>query len=374
MARVALLLSAILLSIVAPARAESVPAAGVHRYLYVASPGVRNLLEYGGHGVLVFDIDRGHAFVRRIPSRGLDPKSGKPLNVKGICASAATGRLYVSTLRYLTCHDLTTDAILWEREYPGGCDRMAISPDGRAIYLPSLEGPHWHVVDGASGDVIKQVVPNSGAHNTVASLDGRYVFLAGLKSPHVSVLDAASNEVVRTVGPFSAPVRPFTLNGAGTRLFACVNDRLGFEVGDAATGKVLAAVDVPGMRKGKPKRHGCPSHGIALTPDETELWVTDAVNRSLHIYDATVMPPTKKGESIVLRDEPGWVTFGLDGRFAYPSTGEVIDARTRKFVAYLKDENGRDVQSEKMLEIDFGADGKPVVAGDQFGVGRRVLR
>ncbi len=53
------------------------------RYLYVAVPGVRDLLEYGGHGILVFDIDDGHKFVRRIPARGVDEK-GKPLNVKGI--------------------------------------------------------------------------------------------------------------------------------------------------------------------------------------------------------------------------------------------------------------------------------------------------
>src|SRR6478735_934509 len=78
----------------------------IHRYLYVATPGVRNLLEYGGHGVLVFDIDHDHKFVRRIPSKGMD-QAGKPLNVKGICASAATGRMYVTTLRFLTCYDLS---------------------------------------------------------------------------------------------------------------------------------------------------------------------------------------------------------------------------------------------------------------------------
>ena len=31
---------------------------GVRRLLYVASPGIRNYLEYGGHGLLVFDIER----------------------------------------------------------------------------------------------------------------------------------------------------------------------------------------------------------------------------------------------------------------------------------------------------------------------------
>jgi hypothetical protein len=73
-------------------------------------------------------------------------------------------------------------------------------------------------------------------------------------------------------------------------------------------------------------------------------------------------------ESIKLRDQPGWITFSIDGQYAYPSTGDVIETRSRKIVASLKDEMGRDVQSEKLVEIDFqGAD--PVRAGDQFGVG-----
>src|SRR5437764_14353889 len=57
------------------------------RLLYVAEPGIRNYLEYGGHGVLVFDIDQGHKFLRRIKSAGIDPKTGKPENVKGSCPS-----------------------------------------------------------------------------------------------------------------------------------------------------------------------------------------------------------------------------------------------------------------------------------------------
>ena len=36
--------------------------------LYVASPGTRNYVEYGGVGILVFDIDKGYRFVRRIPT------------------------------------------------------------------------------------------------------------------------------------------------------------------------------------------------------------------------------------------------------------------------------------------------------------------
>jgi hypothetical protein len=64
------------------------------------------------------------------------------------------------------------------------------------------------------------------------------------------------------------------------------------------------------------------------------------------------------------------VTFGLDGKYAYPSTGDVIDAKSKKIVAVLRDEHENRVQSEKMLEIDFGADGRVTKAGDQFGIGR----
>jgi hypothetical protein len=116
------------------------------------------------------------------------------------------------------------------------------------------------------------------------------------------------------------------------------------------------------------KRHGCPSHGVGLTPDEKEIWVTDGANSHMHIFDATELPP-RQVASIPLRDQPGWITFSLDGRYAWPSTGDVIDTRTRKLVTQLQDEHGRDVQSEKMIEIHFQGP-LPLTTGDQFGLGR----
>ena len=119
---------------------------------------------------------------------------------------------------------------------------------------------------------------------------------------------------------------------------------------------------------GMTHRHGCPSHGIGFTPDEHEIWVCDAHNKRVHYFDATVMPPKQLG-SVLLRDEPGWVTFSIDGRFAYTSSGDVIDVATHQIATTLEDEQGRHVGSEKMLEIDFKGD-QPVRRGDQFGLGR----
>jgi len=346
---------------------EDGPAATNHRRLYVAAPGIRDYLEYGGHGLLVYDVERQHRFMKRIPTRGLDLK-GKPLNVKGICASAQTKKLYISTNKQLMCIDLVNEKLLWEKSYELGCDRMAITPDGSRIFLPSFEGPLWYVVRAEDGEVIGRITPDSGSHNTLVGLGGKEAYLAGLKSPFLTVADTRSLQVVRKVGPFSAGIRPFTINGRETLCFVNVNELLGFEVGDLITGKKLYRVEVQGFGTGPTKRHGCPSHGIALSPDEKELWLTDAFNSPIHIFDATVMPP-RQAAQVKLRDQPGWITFGIDGRFAYPSTGEVIDAHSRQIVSTLKDENGTDVQSEKMVEVDYSGAG-PVQTGDQFGLGR----
>ncbi|MGI8602221.1 MAG: YncE family protein [Verrucomicrobiales bacterium] len=346
--------------------ALSAVAGGERRFLYVAVPGVRNYLERGGHGLLVFDIDDGHRFVKRIACRGLNSES-KPENVKGICANAATGLVHIATLTKLQCLDLVSDGLKWERAYPGGCDRMALSPDGRTMYLPTLEKDDWHVIDAVTGEVRGKISPKSGAHNTVWGPAGKAVYCAGLRSPMLTLADPKAPTILREAGPLSAPIRPFTVNGSETLAFCCVNDLLGFEVADLETGKLLHRVEVPG--KAFPvARHGCPSHGIALTPDEREIWVAGAHDRKVHVFDAKSEPP-KLLESIALRDEPGWVTMSIDGRLAWLSTGEVIDIPSRKIVAALTDEDGRAVHSEKLIEIDF-KDGRPVGAGCQFGLGQ----
>ena len=342
--------------------------AALERRLYVVCPGIRDYLEFGGAGILVFDIDRGHKFVKRIETPA--SREAKPDNIKGVCADAASQRLYFTTRSKLNAMDLVTEQPLWEQALPGGTDRMSITPDGKLLYVPSFEKDTWNVVDAASGELLTSIETKSGAHNTVVSRDGRRMYLGGLKSPLLFVADTSTHEIVEKAGPFSGAIRPFTVNGARTRAYICVNGLLGFEIGDLTDGKNLHRAEVQGFKTGPVKRHGCPSHGIGLTPDEKEIWVVDAFNQRVHVFDNTVEPP-KQTTSISLREQPGWITFSLDGKYAYPSTGEVIDAASKKILTALADEKGQAVHSEKMVEIDF-RDGRPVAAGDQFGVGRVV--
>jgi hypothetical protein len=357
-----------------PARAPMARDGAVHRYLYVAAPGVRNYLQYGGHGLLVFDMDNHFALVRRIATGGLDDK-GQPSNVKGVAVSLFTHCIYISTIQTLQCLDLVTEKTIWEKGYAGGCDRMSVSPDGRIIYLPSFEGDDWKEVDAVTGDVLHRVITRSGSHNTIYGPDGKKVYLEGLHSDYLAVVNTGEQafgselrQVASQVGPFANHIRPFTIDAAQTRCYVNVDSLLGFEIGDLQTGKKTAHIEVKGFHTGPVKRHGCPSHGIALTPDEREIWLADAFNERIHLFSLGKKEIAQTG-SIKLSDQPGWITFSINGEYAMPSTGDIIDAHTKKIVASLQDETGARVQSEKMVEIQF--DGKnPVKAGDQFGIGR----
>jgi DNA-binding beta-propeller fold protein YncE len=354
------------------------------RFIYAALPGVGggNNMSYGGAGILVFDIDRDHKFVRRIPLQGTpDPPfvpnpngrggRGGQEAIKGIAAHAGTARLYVSTGRRVVAYDLVSDKLVWEQTYEGrGTDRIALSPDGKTLYAPVLGGPKWVVADALTGAPIATIDKPGTAHNTQFSDDGGRVYLESQgNTKTMSVVDAKTRAIVKEIGPFGNVVRPFTFNGRQTLLYANINDLLGFEIADLNSGTIVAHVEVPGVTPGRSPTHGIPSHGIAITQDESEIWVADNANNFVRVFDAAGMPPTLK-TSVKVRDEPGWITFGIDGRLAYPSTGDVIDVKTKRIVATLQDEHGVHVESEKLLEVDFSG-GKPIAAGDQFGKGKK---
>src|SRR5262245_18642602 len=207
-------------SLTAPFAATAAAQPPVSRLLYVVCPGIRNYLEFGGAGILVFDIDNGHKFVKRIETTA--SKVEKPRNIKGVVASPATKKLHFTTPETLFCFDLLTEKTDWAKELPLGCDRLASTPDGRTLFMPSFEKDTWNVTDAATGNVLTVIETKSGANNTICSLDGTRAYLAGLKSPYLFVADAMTHKVIDKVGPFAASIRPFTVNAAKTLCFVNV--------------------------------------------------------------------------------------------------------------------------------------------------------
>ena len=284
--------------------------------------------------------------------------------------------IYVATRGRLGAFDLATEKKVWENTYDGQCcERPQISPDGSFLYVGSDLKDFWYVVNPRTGALIaKAVSPLSpNAHNLNLSADGKLAFM----SPNGKVMGIAetvNHKLVKTI-TFSDNIRPFVLNHDSSLIYANINNLLGFEIADVASGKIIHHVEVQGF--GWPKNwqvsprpripHGCPSHGIALTPDEKEVWIVDALNQYIHIFDNTQMPP-RQIDSIKTTAGPYWITIGLDGKLAYISSGDVIDIKTRKIVGKMKDEYGRPMYSEKLLDMVF-ENGKLTRVANQFGNG-----
>jgi hypothetical protein len=79
------------------------------------------------------------------------------------------------------------------------------------------------------------------------------------------------------------------------------------------------------------------------------------------------MPP-KQIESFKTTGGPFWIMPSIDGKRVYCSSADVIDVKSRKIIAQLKDEFGRPMYSEKLLDMVF-TNGKLTQVANQFGNG-----
>jgi DNA-binding beta-propeller fold protein YncE len=218
------------------------------------------------------------------------------------------------------------------------------------------------VIDAETGAEQARITLPPRSHDTIVSLDGQRVFME-TKSPTASlyVADTASNQVIETIGGYccSGVLAPFAINGTGTRVVNNVNGYAGFQLADATLGEVIAYI---------PFASGQGGHGIAWTPDEREVWIDDGGLPEVHVFDMQASPPQER-PLLAVSHVPHWLTFGIDGRFAYVAgrkgsedLTDVIDVATYQRVGSLG-------PSEDLLEVDI-ADGSLVAVGNQFGIGR----
>jgi len=344
---------------------------GISRLLYVTDP----------QGISIYDINQGHKLLRKLTVEN----SG---DYKGIAASPALGKLYLTSYKQddLICVDLATEKVDWRKHIGNYADSMAMTPNGLRMYLPFRNESYWKVVDAKTGDTAASIETEHGEnydvhpignpvgpHNTWMNPKGTRAYLEVLTVPYVRIVDTATNQVIGKVGPFSKGVRPFAVSDDEKYLYANVDGLLGFEVaavrdGSNWGGKKLYRVEtktpaerlaqIPNPPAHRP--HSTPSHGIALSRNQREVWVADSTYGYVYVFDVSSLPP-KQIASIPLyqktteQPHPGWISFSIDGRYAYPDGGAVIDAATKKIAARIP-------TSEKLIEIDF-RDGKAIAAG-----------
>lgn len=314
----------------------------------------------------IYDINNDHQLNHsfEVPGTG---------EFKGISADAIRGKLYLSSYvnDQFVCIDLLTEKVDWSLKILGYPDSHAMTPNGKFIYLPKRHGGGWDVIDADLHKIIAFIpVPYGNPHNTWCSQDGTKMYLAALGNENLYIADTKTHKIMKTVGPFepnaedpwgwtqkkhNGPkgIRPFAVTANDQLCYVNLDGVLGYEIGNIETGERIGRVDIEGFEK-KRGNHLTPSHGVNITPDQKEIWVSNDAGPYIHVFDCTTNPHNKIAD-IPLNHKNGWITFGIDGRYVYPSSGDVIDAHSKKIVAKI-------MESEKLLEIQF-KDGKPVKVG-----------
>ena len=337
----------------------------VKKYLYLSMPDGAQKEGRSNPGILIFDIDDGHKFVRRIDMPIFEE------GLRGFAGNLEKHSVYYSSTNHrLGRFDIESEKKVWEKVYDAGCDRSSVTLDGKKIYVPTGwwykgEDSGFLVVDGETGELIKRIKVGTQAHNSIVNLKGDKVYLGTTTT--LSVFDTATDELIMQVKDVGERgIFPYTIDSRERYAYVCLGNHVGFDVVDLKAGKAIHRV-FAGEEK-IPNR----THGAGMTPDETELWISDQKGKKLFIFDATKMPPAPKGHVDLSQGGHGWVTFSLDGKYAWSHTPDVFDVKTKKLVATLRDESGQPVSGSKFVEVHM-RDGKLVWIGNEFGLGRKYV-
>jgi len=115
---------------------------------------------------------------------------------------------------------------------------MALSPDGRVIYVVCQDSDEVRVVDAQSNKVVGSVPVGRLPRGIAQSVDGRQLFVTNAWSDTVSVIDVATLKVIRTL-PTGYEPTGIVLDRSGTALY--VANRLSGDISviDVATGQEI---------------------------------------------------------------------------------------------------------------------------------------
>jgi YVTN family beta-propeller protein len=283
----------------------------------------------------------------------IDPSTNTVVGViSGIEAGHGAGaapdgtRIYISDEAESTLDiiDAKTLAILKKVPLSGHPNNMAVSKDGRRVYVGIIQEPGGvDVVDTASMQRVKTIPTQGTIHNAYVTPDGRYVVAGSIAGATINVIDAATEQPAWTL-KMDLGIRPMTFSwnadGSTKWIFAQLTGLNGFAVVDFATRKEIKRISNPDLPPGKMTvpEGSDPSHGMAVTADGKTLVVCSRLNNYLYSY---ALPDLKLLGSAELGGKgAGWVTLTPDGKSAYvanPVTNDVsvVDVASMKEVARI---------------------------------------
>ncbi|MFP4004619.1 MAG: hypothetical protein ACLFV8_12645 [Alphaproteobacteria bacterium] len=217
--------------------------------------------------------------------------------------------------------DIATGGILWRTPIRGvRADHMAISPDGRRLFVSALirGGDVVEVLDTESGARLGRFKTGTWPHDVHVSEDGKRVYSASLgdmtKSVDergrdenayvITVADAETLEIIQTY-PFHTGIRPFQVARNGRVMYAQLSNEHALAALDLELSAYTGLLSLP-VAEGVSEHDWdfeAPHHGLALSEDGTTLCAAGRASD----YAAIVETEGSKAKgAFPLSDSPSW--------------------------------------------------------------------
>lgn len=263
--------------------------------------------------------------------------------IHGLALTADGKLLFVTvesdhTLRIVDTRNGQTKATIKLTGRPNEC---AVTPDGKYVAVPIRDGDSVNIVDVAQQKVVK-VLPIKEPHNAVSTASNRYLFVSSMGSNAVNIVDLKTMSFSAVV-PAGGRPRPYVISSDGKTMYVAVSFLHGFDIVDIPGKKVLQRVEMPARHSGppRPRKFETPdtlTHGLALTPDGKQLWVTSLLDDSIYIYD---LEAKKFTGPLATGDGPNWIVFSPDGKYGCISNTDsndvsIFDVKKSRELARVK--------------------------------------
>jgi YVTN family beta-propeller protein len=262
--------------------------------------------------------------------------------IHGVAVQPDGKRLFVTvesdhTLRII---DTATQQTVGSVKLSGRPNQVAVTPDGKYVAVPIRDGDKVDIVDVAKQEVVKSL-PIKEPHNALNTGSNRYFYVSSMGSHAINVIDLEKMDYSAVI-PAGGRPRPYAVSPDGKTMFVAVADLHGFVVVDVPDKKVVARVEMPAEH---PTPHPLQSetadtrtHGLDLTPDGNELWVSSLLDDCVYVYDVKAKKFVGKVATGV---GPNWLAFTPDGKYLSVSNADsddvsFIDVKSRQEVTRIK--------------------------------------
>ena len=283
----------------------------------------------------------------------IDPATNKVVEVindievpHGVTSAPDGTRMYFTNeaLHTLDAVDATTLAVIARVHLSGRPNNVAISNDGKRVYVGIAQAPGAvDVIDTATLTNAKSIAVKGAIHNVYVTPDGKYAVSGSIPGRMITVIDTQTETIAWEL-QMSAGIRPMTFDtnpdGSTRRIYVQLSDYHGFAVVDFATRKEVRRIDmpeIPGEEKHTTGLQAAPAHGLGVTPDGKVLFSTSKVYSTMYAYSLPNLEPIGH---VNVGQHPEWVTFSPDGRYVYVAAAgdnstTVVDVKTLKVVANI---------------------------------------